>query len=103
VKLLVTEFESVGNSSPRLDQPLSTPACVKAFIRVAVEVQRKIQMPFRAADAKWFYCVLLFRFFPCRSRSRRNARMPAITAKRIMQVALESFSNSRRTTRPAML
>jgi len=37
VKLLVTEFEFVGNSSPRLDQLLSTPACVKAFIRAASE------------------------------------------------------------------
>ena len=37
MKLLVTEFEFVGNSSPRLDQLLSTPACVKAFIRAASE------------------------------------------------------------------
>ena len=37
VKLFVTEDETVGNFSPRLDQLLATSACVKAFIRAASE------------------------------------------------------------------
>lgn len=37
VKVFVTEDEAVGNFSPRLDQLLATSACVKAFIRAAVE------------------------------------------------------------------
>ncbi len=37
VRVNVTEEESVGNFSPRLDQLLSTSACVKAFIRAAIE------------------------------------------------------------------
>jgi predicted thioesterase len=37
IKLTVTEEEAVGNFSPRLDQLLATSACVKAFIRAAIE------------------------------------------------------------------
>lgn len=37
VKVSVTEDEAVGNFSPRLEQLLATSACIKAFIRAAVE------------------------------------------------------------------
>nr|HPK42619.1 thioesterase [Synergistales bacterium] len=36
-KLTVTSEEAVGNFSPKLDQLLATSACVKAFIRAAIE------------------------------------------------------------------
>jgi len=37
VKLTVKEEDTVGNFSPRLEQLLSTAACVKAFIKAATE------------------------------------------------------------------
>lgn len=37
VKVFVTEEEAVGNFSPRLEQLLATSACVRAFIRAAIE------------------------------------------------------------------
>lgn len=37
VKVFVTEDEAVGNFSPRLEQLLATSACVRAFIRAAIE------------------------------------------------------------------
>ena len=36
-KLTLTSEEAVGNFSPKLDQLLATSACVKAFIRAAIE------------------------------------------------------------------
>lgn len=36
-KLTVTSEEAVGNFSPKLDQLLATSACIKAFIRAAIE------------------------------------------------------------------
>ena len=36
-RLIVTSEEAVGNFSPKLDQLLATSACVKAFIRAAIE------------------------------------------------------------------
>ena len=40
-KVTVTSEESVGNFSPKLDQLLATSACVKAFIRAAIETTDK--------------------------------------------------------------
>ena len=40
-KETVTSEESVGNFSPKLDQLLATSACVKAFIRAAIETTDK--------------------------------------------------------------
>jgi predicted thioesterase len=37
VTITVSEEEAVGNFSPRLDQLLATSACVRAFIRAAIE------------------------------------------------------------------
>ncbi|HOP51958.1 MAG: thioesterase [Thermovirgaceae bacterium] len=40
-RVTVTTEEAVGNFSPKLDQLLATSACVKAFIRVAIEATDK--------------------------------------------------------------